>query len=402
MNKIISKLPIVLPKINKESKTCEHLIGNIIKLKLMSSVYNKVSTENIIQTCIYLFNNNMGKGMFFEITKNKIKQVLLFNNNILGTLTKNDIKMAKSIIMMIKSILKKHQFNVIFFVNLSPYPVITNNITKMIPTISFSGSFNHSDITLPLPLKQHVMKYKKGILFLFEENNINQNIMNKIIEIKNHPSYKNHNINYTIVKDNMLPKELYKSVVVICNPYVPLYFQSLIFTKCNIILIENKDYFSYYSKLLIPDVDYIQWNMENWNDMLDNYVYSNMKRNQELIIKEKYIGFLEHLQLNYNRNYITIKDNDMIQLDTNKYFNLLSNNYMLLRCWYYRLNPLYTILTNFESYHYFIPQFILLALRTFPKFNNLYWISSKRVLLDNIDTIINSEHKINSFNYILK
>ena len=162
MNKIIAKLPTTLPKINKESKTCEYPIGNIIKLKLMSSIYNKLGTEDIVQTFIYLFNNNMGKGMFFEINKNKIKQVILFNNNNIGTLSKNDIKMAKNIIMMIKSILKKHQFNVIFFVNLCPYPVITNMKTKMIPTISFSGSFNHSDITLPLPpVKLSEIKYKK-------------------------------------------------------------------------------------------------------------------------------------------------------------------------------------------------------------------------------------------------
>jgi hypothetical protein len=411
MNKIISKLPIILPKNNNVNKTCEFPIGNIIKLKLSEPMYNNNTPEDIVQTFIYLFNNNMGKGMFFNIHKNKIHQVILFNNTNRSILSKNDINMAKMIIRMITNILKKHHFNVIFFINLCPYPVISNDMkTKMIPTISFSGSFNHNDIIIPLPITPKVpkLKYEKGILFLFEENNIMHEILNKVTEIKNHPSYKNHNINYIIVKDNNIIKSLkcnslYKTIVVICNPHVPLYYQYITTLKCNIILIENKDYYSYYSKLLIPNVEYIQWTFENWNDMLDNYVYDkNIFINNTMNIKEKYIGFLEHLQLNYNTNYITIKNNDIIQLDTNKYFMILHNNYMLLRCWYYRLNPLYTILSKFESYHYFIPQFILLALRTFPKFTNLHWISNRRVLLDNVNNIINSEHKINTFNHIIK
>jgi len=63
MNKIISKLPNKINYIfyKKINNNCN--VGNIIKLKLMESIYFDVRPEDIIQTLIHLFNNS-GKGIF--------------------------------------------------------------------------------------------------------------------------------------------------------------------------------------------------------------------------------------------------------------------------------------------------------------------------------------------------
>lgn len=80
-NKIISKLPIKwnnMDLLNK--KTCESIIGNIIKIKLIEPVYLNLELEDIIQTFLYLFNNNECKGIFINISKNKLKDFMIFCN----------------------------------------------------------------------------------------------------------------------------------------------------------------------------------------------------------------------------------------------------------------------------------------------------------------------------------
>jgi len=78
-NKIIAKLPI---KVNytEQIKLCNGLIGNQIKLKLIEPVYINPIPEDIVQTFLFMFNNNEGNGVFVNIHKNKIKDWIIFSN----------------------------------------------------------------------------------------------------------------------------------------------------------------------------------------------------------------------------------------------------------------------------------------------------------------------------------
>jgi hypothetical protein len=407
MNKIISKLPNIINYSNKVTK-CNSNIGNIIKLKLIESIYLELKPEDIIQTFIYIYNHS-GKGIYFNIKKNKIKQSIIFNNINLEKITKSELAFAKQIVKLFTYILKNNSISdVMFFVNLNPCPIINNNITtKMIPVISFTSSFNHNDIVLPLPkIIKYNEKITKGILFIFNKKDTNSSIYKKIIEINNHPFYKTKNINYIVIDNiNKLNKiDLYSTIVIID----PIYFQYLLHTNTTIILIEDKLY-SYYSILLIPNKEFILWNNINWEEQLDNYIEDkNIKNNLKIWVDRnlvkcniinKYIGFLEHLQQNFtNYNNTAITTINKNQLEYNNFFNLLESNYKQLRCWGYRYNPLFRLLTIFKTNHNFIPEFIRIALRSFPKYNTIHWICNRRVLLDETQIIL----KKNIFSYIVK
>jgi hypothetical protein len=126
-NKIISKLPFEIVG-NKISKSCNGIIGNQIKIKLIEPIYLNLIPEDIIQTFLYLFNNNEGKGIFVNIINNKIKDWIIFNNKI--NITKTDEIIIKELYKTFTSILKtnnKH-ISLIFFINLGSYPVIKKTL----------------------------------------------------------------------------------------------------------------------------------------------------------------------------------------------------------------------------------------------------------------------------------
>jgi len=323
-------------------------------------------------------------------------------------ITKNDLTLAKQIIKIFTNIVKKNMFNLIFFVNLNYNPIILNNMNKkMIPIISFTTSFHHCDVVLPLPkIISFDNKIIEGILFIFDKNEDDM-IYKKITKLYNHPFYKSKNINYIVVDDiNKMTKnfQIY-STVIIKNP---IFFQYLLNHNITLILIQpNENFYSYYSNLLIPDKEYILWSDDNWELKLDNYtnnknIKNNLKKwvdkNLSLEkIKDKYFGFLKHLQQNFTKENIIIPVKDNYQLEYNNFFNLLEKNYKELNCWGYRLNPLFRLLNIFETNHNFIPEFIKLALRSLPKFTTIHWITNKRVLLDKTGMIL----KKNTFNYIV-
>jgi hypothetical protein len=444
-NKIISKLPFILPKSKPFNlKYCNSLIGNQIKLKLIEPIYLNVTPEDIIQTFLYLYNNNEGKGIFVDITKNKIKSFLIFNNDAKGIISKSELKIIKNIYNMLKSILKKVkiQYNVFFFINLSKFPVIhqklyTEDKKKFVHVVSFSSSHSHYDIALPIPNINSWKQSDNGILFLFEKDKIklqNKNsfsIYNRITELKSHPYYKTFNLNYIIIEDNydVTKINLLKNIVIISDNEVPIYYQQLLNSGCELILIENYNYYDYYSKLLIPNIEYISWSFSNWENSLDKFVHdkkisNNLKKWVEInynleSIQNKYIGFLDHLNMNYYQSKITVEPfNDLseqnynitTQLDYDKFFNLLQKNYSLIRCWSYRLNPYSSLLAKLKTNHNFVPEFIKLCISSLPPFENLHWISNRRILLDYIPIILKSaksnefKEKItikNTFNYVI-
>ena len=444
-NKIISKLPFILPKSKQFNfKYCNSLIGNQIKLKLIEPIYLHVTPEDIIQTFLYLYNNNEGKGIFVDISKNKIKSFLIFNNDAKGMIYKSELKIIKNIYNMLESILKKVkiQYNVFFFINLSKCPVIhqklyTEDKKKFIPVVSFSSSHSHYDIALPIPNINSWKQSDNGILFLFEKDKIklqNKNsfsIYNRITELKSHPYYKTFNLNYIIIEDNydITKINLLKNIVIISDNEVPIYYHQLLNSGCELILIENYNYYDYYSKLLIPNMEYISWSFNNWENSLDKFVHdkkisNNLKKWVEInynleSIQNKYIGFLDHLNMNYYQSKITVEPfNDLseqnynitTQLDYDKFFNLLQKNYNLIRCWSYRLNPYSSLLAKLKTNHNFVPEFIKLCISSLPPFENLHWISNRRILLDYIPIILKSaksnefKEKItikNTFNYVI-
>lgn len=413
-NKIISKLPLKIIG-NKSSKSCNGIIGNQIKTKLVEPIYLDVVPEDIIQTFLYLFNNNEGKGIYVNILKSKIKDWIVFNNKI--DITKTDKIIINQLYKTFSTILKSDnkQISLMFFINLGSYPVIQktlyiNDKKKMIPVISFTSSFIHYDIPLPIPkIIEWSSKITDGILFIFEErkiNNIETNsykIYKRILELKKHPFYKNFNLDFIIIDhfDLVNKIKLFSTVIIISDPYVPVFYQYFLNSNVQLVLIENYNYYSYWSNLLNKNIEYTSWNINTWEESLDKYV-PDKKITKNLVvwsknyyskdnINEKYIGFLEHLNQNYSNvglfiepfsNYTETNFNITTQLDYDKFFDLLYKNYKLIRCWSYRLNPYSTLLTKLRTNHNFIPEFIKLSLTTLPAYENIHWISPRRVLLD--------------------
>jgi hypothetical protein len=433
-NKIIAKLPTEWNRVDSSNKkTCESLVGNIIKLKLIEPIYLNLELEDIVQTFLYLFNNNEGKGIFINISKNKIKDFIIFSNETKSKIISKDLNLITKIKKILELVLSNSdiKFNLMFFINLSNYPVLYNELYQkqrkhFVPVISFNSSYTHYDIPLPLPYNNSFKKEAKhGLSFIFEKRKIDDSgsesskIYKRLLEIKSHPYYKSFNLDYIVV-DGLNDEINYTSMnVIISDPYVPNYFQYYLLTHTQIILIENPNNYSYYSKLLVPNKEYISWSMDKWEEQMDKLVENkpiikNLKiwsdkniTNEQ--IKDKYLGFLEHL----NQNYYYVKEpnltkmlpitdsfslaetnlNITTQLDYDKFFDLLYKNYKMIRCWSYRLNPYSSLLTRLKTNHNFVPEFIKLSLKSLGPFEHINWISQRRVLLDHTKFLLNSSFK---------
>jgi hypothetical protein len=425
-NKIISKLPFKIVG-NKTSKSCNGTIGNQIKTKLIEPIYLNPIPEDIIQTFLYLFNNNEGKGIFVNIINNKIKDWVIFNNTII--ITKIDEIIIKELYKTFTSILKTNNKNIslMFFINLGSYPVIKKTLyiedkKKMIPVVSFTSSFIHYDIALPIPkIIDWSSKITQGILFIFEEVKIkniestSNKIYQRILELRKHPFYKNFNLNFIIIDQfNLLDKiNLFSTMIVISDPYVPIFYQYFLNANIHMVLIENYNYYSYWSNLLNKNTEYTSWNINTWEQSLDNYVYDKKITKNLAVwsknhyskdnINNKYYGFLEHLNQNYSNielfiepfsNYTEANFNITTQLDYDKFFDLLYKNYKMIRCWSYRLNPYSTLLNKLRTNHNFVPEFIKLSLTSLPVYENIHWISSRRALLDFIPEFLKKSKSI--------
>ena len=122
-NKIISKLPISI-SMAKQFKTCDGLIWNQVKLKLIEPVYLNPVPEDIVQTFLYLFNNNEGKGIYVHILKNKIKDWIVFCNESKSLITLDEQEIITKLKIFIEGLLKKpkQNFNLMFYINLGNYP----------------------------------------------------------------------------------------------------------------------------------------------------------------------------------------------------------------------------------------------------------------------------------------
>jgi hypothetical protein len=179
------------------------------------------------------------------------------------------------------------------------------------------------------------------------------------------------------------------------------------------VLIENYNYYSYWSNLLNKNTEYLSWNINTWEQSLDNYVYDKKITKNLAIwsknhyskdnINDKYYGFLEHLNQNYSNielfiepfsNYTEANFNITTQLDYDKFFDLLYKNYKMIRCWSYRLNPYSTLLNKLKTNHNFVPEFIKLSLTALPVYENIHWISSRRALLDFIPEFLKKSKSI--------
>ena len=437
-NKIISKLPNDFDKQKTPySKNCKGIIGNQVKLKLIEPIYLDVLPEDIVHTFLYLFNNNEGKGIFINIVKDKIKIFLPFINENKSKLTKHDIVLTTELLKILEKIIKANNFNLMFFVNLGNYPVLFKSIfterkKKMIPVLSFTSSYSHYDICLPLPTQFTITngKNSNGILFIFEKRKLEKDspsiqIYNRIRELKTHPYYKNFNLDYFIIEhydeESLKKIKLLSTIIIISDPYVPVYYQHFLKTKSSLVLIENSSHYSYYSKLLNPDIEYIRWSINTWEFQLDKYVENKKISNNlikwvdkyltELNIGLKYFGFLEHLNQNFFKSEIIVEPftnytesnlNITTQLDYNKFFDLLFKNYKLIRCWSYRLNPYSNLLGLLKSNHNFMPEFIKLSLTSFGTYENLHWISSKRAHIDFLPQLLKKTGLKNTNQHIIK
>ena len=433
-NKIIGKLPNNIFFNNFKSdyiKQCSGMISLQSKLKLTEPIYLHLNTEHIIQTFLYLFNNNEGKGIFINIIKSKIKHFILFNNEKKTNFNKYDIIISKTLEKILTKIIKTNTFNLMFFVNLSKYPVLNKKINNnSIPIVSFNTSYKHNDICLPLPIeykpKTNIRSY--GILFIFESDKINKasksnEIYKKILELKHHPYYQNHNIDYVIIEnceESSLNKiKLLSTIVIILDPYIPFYYQYFIKNKINIVLIENNNHYSYYSKLLNPNIEYISWSINEWINYLDNYTENKKIANNLIKWSEKnvtktnitniFLGFLEHL------NQIFVKSNVIVQpytnnkfnsqltlqLDYNKFYNLLQKNYKIINYWSYKLNPYSRLLNLLRTNHTFIPEYIKLSKKLFFNYNNLHWITNKRSNINFLPKLLAKNELKNTYEYII-
>lgn len=441
-NKIISRLPINI-NTSKQLKTCFGLIGNQVKLKLIEPVYLHPESEDIVQTFLYLFNNNEGKGVFVQIIKNKIKDWIVFCNESKSLITKDELDIANKFKIIIEGLIKKPKpnlnLNLMFFINLGNYPVIHKKLyiedkKKFIPVVSFTSSYNNYDIPLPIPkihkIHKNIVqdlsvksknKLKSGILFIFEKRKIEEKdspsnkIFNRILELKKHPYYKHVKLDYIQVDgiNNFKKIEIGKVNVIISDPYVPIYYQFLLNSNTQIVLIENLNYYSYYSKLLIPDEHYSSWSIDTWEMQMDKFIenkkiiksLNNWAETNITIdnFKDKYLGFLEHLNLNYSKSEIMIEPfsnynetnfNITTQLDYDKFFNLLYKNFKLIRCYSYRLNPYSSLLTKLKTSHTFVPELIKLSLTSLEPYENLHWISQRRVQLDFLPQILSNAKSI--------
>lgn len=437
-NKIISKLPNNFSNLRTTfSKNCKGIIGNQIKLKLIEPIYLDVKPEDIVHTFLHLFNHNEGKGIFINIHKDKIKNFMPFYNKTLGMLNKHDTEIIDKLYKIFNKVLHGGNFSMVFFINIGNYPVLfkTTSIEnkKMVPVVSFTSSYTHHDICLPLPMLKIPIssKHTNGILFLFEKNKINTDspsnlIYKRILELKTHPYYKNFNLNYYIIDKyddkSMKNINILSTIVIISDPYVPIYYQYFLSVKSTIVLIENSTYYTYYSKLLKPDIEYISWPINLWEQYLDKYIESkkvsgNLEKwvDKHLIqdkIILKYLGFVEHLNQNYYKseiivepfsNYTESNINITTQLDYDNFFELLYGNYKLIRCWSYRLNPYSNLLGLLKTNHNFIPEFIKLSLTSFGLYENLHWFSSKRAHIDYLPQLLkkNALKNLNQY-YISK
>lgn len=433
-NKIISKLPIQINKAPQDKK-CFGIIGNQVKLKLIEPAYLNLIPEDVVQTFLYLFNNNEGRGIYVNIIKSKIKHWIVFNNELNGTITKDHFDLIKRLYNLIENVLKKSLITGMFFINLGNYPILhkklyTEDKKKFIPVVSFTTSYNHLDLVLPLPKIINHKKINPGVLFIFEKRKLDNKesnsykIYNRILELKKHPFYSKNKLDYLVLdginKFNSI--ELSESNVIISDPYVPIYYQYLLNSNTNIILIENLNYFSYYSKLLIVNNQYISWSIDNWEKQLDQYneqpktkiiknnldkwVKTNLTMDK---IKSKYLGFFEHLNLNYpgeqssniivkatlsQSDYLDTNLNITTQLDYDKFFNLLYKNYLRIKCWSYRLNPYSSLLGKLKTNHSFVPELIKLSLTSLEPYENLHWISQRRVHLDFIPDILKNAKSV--------
>lgn len=435
-NKVISKLPNNFEKIKSGySKNCKGIIGNQVKLKLIEPIYLDVKPDDIVHTFLYLFNNNEGKGIFVNIHKDKLKTFIPFNNEIKGSINTHDLILINKLYKIFNKIIKGNTFNLLFFINLGNYPIlfksISNENKKMIPVLSFTSSYSHYDICLPLPLSYNLTDKKplNGILFLFEKRKIDKDsesakIYKKILELKSHPFYKNFNLNYEVIDkyDERTIKKLnlLSTIIIISDPYVPIYYQYFLKSKSVIVLIENTSHYTYYSKLLKPDIEYISWSMTTWEQQLDMYVENkkisiNLTKWADNYLNEKninvkYLGFLEHLNQNFYisdilvepfTNYTESNINITTQLDYNKFFNLLYSNYKLIRCWSYRLNPYSNLLSLLKTNHNFIPEYIKLSLTSFGTYENIHWFSGKRAHIDFLPQLLKKNGLKNVTQYFI-
>ena len=379
-----------------------------------------VKPDDIVHTFLYLFNNNEGKGIFINIYRDKIKRFIPFYNEVKGTTNSHDLYLVNKLYKLFNKIITGNNFNLLFFINLGNYPVLfKSGLTptsienkKMIPVCSFTSSYSHYDICLPLPYTYNLVvgKQPNGILFLFEKRKIEKEsesakIYKRILDLKAHPYYKNFNLNYAII-DKYSEREIKKinllsTIIIISDPYVPVYYQYFLKSNSVIVLIENTSHYTYYSKLLKQNSEYISWSINTWEQQLDKYVENkkisgNLNKwvNEYLTDKNinlKYLGFLEHLNQNFYlsdilvepfTNYTESNINITTQLDYNKFFDLLYTNYKLIRCWSYRLNPYSNLLSGLKTNHNFIPEYIKLSLTSFGTYDNIHWFSGKRAHIE--------------------
>lgn len=153
--------------------------------------------------------------------------------------------------------------------------------------------------------------------------------------------------------------------------------------------------------------------MDTWEIQMDKFV-ENKKIIKSLSFwaetnlnldnfKAKYLGFLEHLNLNYTQSDITIEPfsnynetnfNITTQLDYDKFFNLLYKNFKLIRCYSYRLNPFSSLLAQLKTSHTFVPELIKLSLTSLEPYENLHWISPRRSQLDFLPQILSNAKSI--------
>ena len=420
-NKFISKLPIKIDlsqHINKNIFNC--INATYYKTRLIDTTYSNFSPDILTQTFLYLFNV-VGQGIYIHIKKSKIKDFLIFQNT--NLVEKLDLTLIKNIKKFIENNITSFENEVIFYINCSTKPVLFkkgyeptnyyNNQNRIIleqhkypfhfPIISFSSGYKMNDISLPLIDIKVNFEENKSLMFIFEKNRLDSGITkiiyNQIIEYKTHPFYKEKKLDFIVVNSYFKGNQLIgETNVVIKDPNNPIFLEQLIIANKKVIVIDPSDFFAWYDEfILIP-----RWKYSNWIQELDSFIKINHQKLKLYSKKDYLISFLYHLSENFRESLIYISPyskNTLLQIEYNKFFNILSRNYNLIQCWSYRLNPYFLLLDYLKTNHSFIPSFIKLASLSFGEFNNLVWISNQKTDLDMLLKFLHKNKLKNIYSY---
>jgi len=401
-NKFISKLPIKIDLLQHLKKSIDCINGTYYKTRLINSTYTNLSSDILTQTFLYLYNV-IGQGIYIHIKKSKIKDFYVFQNPEL--IEKIDFFLVKNIKIFIEKNINDFENEVIFYINFCNKPVLFkkgynpeiyyNSQTRTIlqqhkypfyfPIVSFSSGYKMFDLSVPLiDIK---VKYitKKNLMFLFEKDRLKSGITKviyeKIFEYKTHPFYKEKKLDYLIVNSYFKDSQIIgETNVIIKDPNNPIFLEQLIIAEKNVIVIDPSDFFAWYDE----SIEILRWKYSNWIQELDSFVKIK-EQNFKLNKKNYFVAFLYHLSENFRQSSIYISPyskNSLLQIEYNKFFNILAKNYNNILCWSYRLNPYFLLLDSLKTNHTFVPSFIKLSSLSFGEFNNLVWISNQKTDLD--------------------